>query len=306
MLDDRPIRAHEPARSRVRRFGVLVGLALGMFVAGSLARSTATVPGTTTELRAWMTTTDLGAALVPVCVVVLAAVASVVTFAAMLYGGLRICGCARAAAAVGAVVLPRVRRRIDRFLAVTLVATTLTSGATARAALADDVVVREPEPAPAVVDDGEAVDAVSDAEIVRDEAGPPPVTGPAPANDSGPDASAAVRATDDVAPPPAAMPPGPDRAPVAAPSTPSGLNPTVSQPVGPPSAERQYTVETGDNLWTIAATRLASARRVAVHDLADGDVATYWVRVVEANRATIRSGNPNRIYAGEVIVLPSP
>jgi nucleoid-associated protein YgaU len=36
----------------------------------------------------------------------------------------------------------------------------------------------------------------------------------------------------------------------------------------------------------------------------DSEVAPYWVSVVEANRNSIRSGNPDLIYPGEVVLLP--
>ncbi len=33
-------------------------------------------------------------------------------------------------------------------------------------------------------------------------------------------------------------------------------------------------------------------------------MANYWVVVIEANRSRVRSGDPDLIYPGEVIVLP--
>ena len=81
-----------------------------------------------------------------------------------------------------------------------------------------------------------------------------------------------------VSPPPAPLPaPDPPPAPVE-------VAPAV------------HVVAAGESLWTIAAARVAPGT----------DVAPYWARVVEANRSTLRSGNPNLIYPGEAIALPSP
>ena len=66
-----------------------------------------------------------------------------------------------------------------------------------------------------------------------------------------------------------------------------------------PPVTRNHVVEAGDSLWTIAATELA-----AQGDTSERGVAVYWRAVVEANRAALRSGNPNLIFPGEVIALP--
>ncbi len=54
-----------------------------------------------------------------------------------------------------------------------------------------------------------------------------------------------------------------------------------------------YVVVRGDSFWRIAARHAGPE-----------DVASYWRRLVAANAATIRSGNPDLIYPGEVIELP--
>lgn len=60
-------------------------------------------------------------------------------------------------------------------------------------------------------------------------------------------------------------------------------------------------VESGDNLWAIAERHLA---RVWDRAPSDGEIAPYWVELIEANRDGIRSGDPDLIFPGERIVLP--
>ena len=62
-----------------------------------------------------------------------------------------------------------------------------------------------------------------------------------------------------------------------------------------------YTVASGDRLWSIARRRLAAATDGQPDQ---GAVARYWLRVVDANRHHIRSGDPDLIFPGEVIDLP--
>lgn len=83
---------------------------------------------------------------------------------------------------------------------------------------------------------------------------------------------------------------------------------TASPPaIGPhsgvdPSTGDLITVQPGDNLWTIAAHHLRT------HDpaspLTEPAIVRYWVRVVELNRPSLRSQNPDWIYPGEEIRLP--
>ena len=71
-----------------------------------------------------------------------------------------------------------------------------------------------------------------------------------------------------------------------------------------PSAEEAessvYVVEPGDHFWSIAEVYLADELGRAV---TEEEVCQYWSRLVDANRSTIQSGDPNLIYAGEQIVL---
>ncbi len=71
----------------------------------------------------------------------------------------------------------------------------------------------------------------------------------------------------------------------------------------PPPKVRASTVvvEEGDHLWSLAADVVAAELG---RPPADHEIAPYWRQVVEHNRASIRSGDPDVIYPGEVIELP--
>ncbi len=61
-----------------------------------------------------------------------------------------------------------------------------------------------------------------------------------------------------------------------------------------------YTVAAGDHFWSIAQSHLvAELGRSATED----EVYAYWGRLVEANRSTIGSRDPNLILPGEFITL---
>jgi nucleoid-associated protein YgaU len=59
-------------------------------------------------------------------------------------------------------------------------------------------------------------------------------------------------------------------------------------------------VRPGDNLWLIATRALPRGD----HEPGPAEIAPYWRRVISANAAALRSGDPNLIYPGERIVLP--
>jgi nucleoid-associated protein YgaU len=60
----------------------------------------------------------------------------------------------------------------------------------------------------------------------------------------------------------------------------------------------------GDNLWTISRDRLARVTGRSPSALSDHEIATYWLRVIDANQSHLRSHDPNLIFPGEVIHLP--
>jgi hypothetical protein len=88
---------------------------------------------------------------------------------------------------------------------------------------------------------------------------------------------------------------------------------SVSAPLDPPEAPIAQTADqgsssvvaaSGDNLWDLSAAALARATRRDRVTLSNDEIAAYWSAVCDANRATVRSGDVNLIYPGEVIVLP--
>jgi nucleoid-associated protein YgaU len=57
-------------------------------------------------------------------------------------------------------------------------------------------------------------------------------------------------------------------------------------------------VEKGDHLWKISATHLGEGA-------SDVEIAPFWRDVVEVNAPRLRSGDPDLIYPGEIVELPS-
>ena len=68
--------------------------------------------------------------------------------------------------------------------------------------------------------------------------------------------------------------------------------------------EQSHRVVAGDNLWTIARDHLSSKRSGGSGKPTNREVAAYWIKVVEANRDRLRSGDPDLIYPEEQITLP--
>ena len=129
-------------------------------------------------------------------------------------------------------------------------------------------------------------------------AGPPPT---ALVRDGRGDDLASLPPATTVAPTPPTVPAAPT-APTA--PTAAAVPPAAPSPA-PGGAEVQVVVAPGDDLWALAAGRVAATRGMAPADVADAEVAPYWVAVCERNRATLASGDPNLIFPGEVVTLPA-
>ena len=87
-------------------------------------------------------------------------------------------------------------------------------------------------------------------------------------------------------------------------SVPSRLD-VPEPPTAQPVDQGTVVVTTGDNLWDLSAAALARAMGRERASLGNDEIARYWSVVCDANRASLRSGDVNLIYPGELIVLPS-
>jgi hypothetical protein len=135
----------------------------------------------------------------------------------------------------------------------------------------------------------------------------PPTTSPAttttiyiprPAGSPTTTTTTGPRSTTPPAPPPSTTGPpsgGGNQAPAPAPQP---APPGQSQPSG------SHRVVQGDNLWTISRDHIAAVTNRRSSDLSDHEIATYWLRVIAVNRSALRSGNPDLIFPGELIMLP--
>jgi len=81
--------------------------------------------------------------------------------------------------------------------------------------------------------------------------------------------------------------------------------PTPAGGSTPLASARMRVVQPGDSLWTIATEHLASARNAPPAEITDGDIAPVWRAIIELNVPTLASGDPDLIYPGESIRLPS-
>lgn len=96
---------------------------------------------------------------------------------------------------------------------------------------------------------------------------------------------------------------GPSPAEAAAP-TPAPPPAVAATPApAPPPAVDVVAVAAGDCFWSISADVLADALG---RPPSDGEVATHWRRLVEANRdRLVDPGNPDLLYPGQQLVLPA-
>jgi nucleoid-associated protein YgaU len=76
-------------------------------------------------------------------------------------------------------------------------------------------------------------------------------------------------------------------------------------PPSPVTAPTTYVVAAGDNLWRIAERHLAGVMSRPVEELRPAEVHAYWLRVIDANVDELKSGDPDLIFPGEVLTLPT-
>ena len=238
----------------------------------------------------------------------------------VLYLAARLSQIAAAAQLAARITLPVVRRRVDRALAASLLTGALVAGA-ASPALAG--IAPSPEPSigetPTTVpvadpDPQLPIPELPVAEVPAPElptpqlpvGGNPPST-PVRTGRAG-DAAAVVPISTSPSDTPAPAHRGTRPSPGPHSSTPAP-EPAVAPALPLPSSTQaatgsSYTVVAGDNFWEIAARHLAASTGRDRAALTNGDIVQYWVKVCDANRDRIRSGDVSLIYAGEVVELP--
>lgn len=82
---------------------------------------------------------------------------------------------------------------------------------------------------------------------------------------------------------------------------PGSAEPSADTATSVDPAPGEVTVQRGDNFWVLAARHLETVRG---RSPTDAEIGPYWIRMVEANRNRIRSGDPDLVFPGEVLVLP--
>jgi hypothetical protein len=69
-----------------------------------------------------------------------------------------------------------------------------------------------------------------------------------------------------------------------------------------PNDASEVVVRAGDHMWSLAEQRL---KVVLGREVSDTEIAPYWLKVVGSNLSRIRSGDPDLIFPGEVLLLPA-
>jgi hypothetical protein len=86
-------------------------------------------------------------------------------------------------------------------------------------------------------------------------------------------------------------------------ATPGTADPGSTVLPAPASFEAtEIVVRPGDHMWALAEQRLSAVRGRVV---SDSEIAPYWLQVVAINLSSIRSGDPDLIFPGEVLALPA-
>jgi nucleoid-associated protein YgaU len=68
-----------------------------------------------------------------------------------------------------------------------------------------------------------------------------------------------------------------------------------------PNEPTEVVVRAGDYMWSLAEQRLT---QVLGRGVSDTEIAPYWLQVIGVNLSRIRSGDPDLIFPGEILLLP--
>jgi hypothetical protein len=75
------------------------------------------------------------------------------------------------------------------------------------------------------------------------------------------------------------------------------MAPQIPVPNGP----TEVVIKSGDHMWSLAEERL---NLILGREASDAEIAAYWLQVVGVNLSRIRSGDPDLIFPGEILLLP--
>jgi nucleoid-associated protein YgaU len=85
--------------------------------------------------------------------------------------------------------------------------------------------------------------------------------------------------------------------PIPAIDEPESVAPQVTVSNGP----SEVVVRPGDHMWALAERKLTL---VLGREVSDTEIAPYWLKLVGTNLSRIRSGDPDLIFPGEILLLP--
>lgn len=224
--------------------------------------------------------------------------------ATLLYTAARLTRIPALIRSVGWATHPSIRRIAERAVALSLTVSTMAgSGVGPALAQSDGGVV--PTPVVQQVDENGAID-VPVPFLIANPNGTdqetPPVSTPT------------TQAPEDAEPvvvPPFFLTPRQQDAPAPVEVPPHRVHPGEADHIDPVTATTgtksaaiayDYVVEKGDNMWLAAERHLEDVMGRAP---TDAETATYWSHMIEVNRPLIRSGDPDLIFPGEIIVCPA-
>ena len=76
---------------------------------------------------------------------------------------------------------------------------------------------------------------------------------------------------------------------------------SVTPQTAVPNEPTEVVVRSGDYMWSLAEQRLT---QVLGRGVSDTEIAPYWLQVIGVNLSRIRSGDPDLIFPGEILLLP--